>query len=168
MDKVEVISKELIKPSSPAPFHLRNFKLSLLDQLAPPVYIPILASSFTPAKTVIIPSKATKIKDDYTIDCNDEGVEIFHGRVKIQPSKFFKKPHVEVLDKLFPGDLLCSTRSGAEDMPLAIQVNSFECGRVPIGLGLSHKIADGAAMVEFISKWAATARGTNEEAMDVT
>ncbi|RWR73656.1 vinorine synthase [Cinnamomum micranthum f. kanehirae] len=187
MEKVEVISKEMIKPSSPTPLHLRSFKLSLLDQLAPPIYIPIiffytgkdgdnlLQSYQVPQKLKASLSKtlaifyplAGRIKDDDTIDCNDEGVEIFDARVKIQLSEFLKKPHVEVLDQLVPGDLLC-TRSGAEDVPLAIQVNSFECGGAAIGVRLSHKIADGAAMVVFISKWAATARGTNEEAMDAT
>ncbi|XXG48337.1 hypothetical protein AAC387_Pa02g2817 [Persea americana] len=187
MDKVEVISKELIKPSSPTPPHLRSFKLSLLDQLAPPIYIPMiffytgkdgdnLQQSYQAAKKLkaslsktlaIFYPLAGRIKDDDTIDCNDEGAEILDARVKIQLFEFLKKPHVEVLDQLVPGDILC-TRSGAEDVPLAIQVNSFECGGVAIGVLLSHKIVDAAAMVEFISKWAATARGTNEEAKDVT
>ncbi|KAJ8645025.1 hypothetical protein MRB53_006773 [Persea americana] len=187
MEKVEVISKELIKPSSPTPPHLRSFKLSLLDQLAPPIYIPMiffytgkdgdnLQQSYQVAKSLkaslsktlaIFYPLAGRIKDDDTIDCNDEGAEILDARVKIQLFEFLKKPHVEVLDQLVPGDILC-TRSGAEDVPLAIQVNSFECGGVAIGVLLSHKIVDAAAMVEFISKWAATARGTNEEAKDVT
>ncbi|RWR73657.1 vinorine synthase-like protein [Cinnamomum micranthum f. kanehirae] len=177
----------MIKPSSPTPLHLRSFKLSLIDQLASPVYIPILffytgkdgdnllQSYQVPQKLKASLSKtlaifyplAGRIKDDDTIDCNDEGVEIFDARVKIQLSEFLKKPHMEILDQLVPGDSLC-TKSGAKDVPLAIQVNSFECGGVAIGVRLSHKIADGAAMVEFISKWAATARGTNEEAMDAT
>ncbi|XXG48335.1 hypothetical protein AAC387_Pa02g2815 [Persea americana] len=179
MEKVEVISKELIKPSSPTPPHLRSFKLSLLDQLAPPIYISMiffytgkdgdnLQQSYQVAKKLkaslsktlaIFYPLAGRIKDDDTIDCNDEGAEIFDARVKIQLFEFLKKPPVEVLDQLVPGDILC-TRSGAEDVPLAIQVNSFECGGVAIGVPLSHKIVDAAAMVEFISKWAATARGT--------
>ncbi|KAF9588560.1 hypothetical protein IFM89_013412 [Coptis chinensis] len=39
---VEVISKETIKPSSPTLFHLRTFKLSLIDQYAFPVYVPLV------------------------------------------------------------------------------------------------------------------------------
>ena len=34
---VEVISKEIIKPSSPTPDHLNHYKLSFNDQLSPPV-----------------------------------------------------------------------------------------------------------------------------------
>ncbi|ONI30186.1 hypothetical protein PRUPE_1G235900 [Prunus persica] len=40
--EVEVISKEIIKPSSPTPDHLRYLQLSFLDQLAPPVYNPFV------------------------------------------------------------------------------------------------------------------------------
>ncbi|XXG48338.1 hypothetical protein AAC387_Pa02g2818 [Persea americana] len=67
---------------------------------------------------------AGRIKEDDTIDCNVEGAEILAARVKIQLFEFLQKSHVEVLDQLVPGDILC-TRSGAEDVPLAIQVNSF-------------------------------------------
>ncbi|RWR74325.1 vinorine synthase [Cinnamomum micranthum f. kanehirae] len=185
MVKVEVISKERIKPSSPTPLHLRSFNLSLLDQLAPRFYIPLLLfytakdsnhllqtnqvaqklrTSLSKTLAIFYPL-AGRLKDDDTIDCNDQGVEVFHARVDEHLSEFLKKPHMEVLDQLVPGESFC-TRSGA-DVPLAIQVNSFECGGVAIGVRLSHKIADGTAMAEFISKWAATARATNE-AMDTT
>lgn len=40
--KVQIISKEAIKPSTSTPPHLKTYKLSLFDQLAPPVYIPII------------------------------------------------------------------------------------------------------------------------------
>ena len=39
---VEIISKEIIKPSSPTPHHLRKFKLSFLDQLPPLFHFPII------------------------------------------------------------------------------------------------------------------------------
>lgn len=42
MMKVEIISKENIKPFSPTPHHLKNFKLSLLDQLIPAPFVPML------------------------------------------------------------------------------------------------------------------------------
>ena len=39
---VEIINKQTIKPSSPTPIHLKNYELSLLDQLAPVCYGPLL------------------------------------------------------------------------------------------------------------------------------
>lgn len=40
--QLRIISKEVIKPSSPTPHHLKTHKLSLLDQLAPDIYLPIV------------------------------------------------------------------------------------------------------------------------------
>ncbi|KAK9934471.1 hypothetical protein M0R45_021614 [Rubus argutus] len=40
--EVEVISKEIIKPSSPTPEHLRHYQFSFLDQTSPLVYNPLL------------------------------------------------------------------------------------------------------------------------------
>ncbi|KAI3936678.1 hypothetical protein MKX01_034107 [Papaver californicum] len=40
--KVEVVSREIIKPSYPTPHHLKSFKLSLLDQLSPPFHVPFI------------------------------------------------------------------------------------------------------------------------------
>ncbi|XP_047940528.1 stemmadenine O-acetyltransferase-like [Salvia hispanica] len=37
-----IISDEMIKPSSPTPIHLRNLKLSVLDQISPPIYVPLI------------------------------------------------------------------------------------------------------------------------------
>lgn len=40
--KVDVISREIVKPSHPTPSHLKTHKLSFLDQFALRVYIPLL------------------------------------------------------------------------------------------------------------------------------
>ncbi|WRX18884.1 hypothetical protein QQP08_011371, partial [Theobroma cacao] len=42
MMNIQIVSKETIKPSIPRPHHLRNLKVSFLDQLAHPIYIPIV------------------------------------------------------------------------------------------------------------------------------
>ena len=39
---VEVIYNETIKPSSPTPHYLRHYKLSFLDQISPPVFMPLV------------------------------------------------------------------------------------------------------------------------------
>ncbi|KAE8123970.1 hypothetical protein FH972_018883 [Carpinus fangiana] len=59
MMNVEIISKEIIKPSSPTPHHLRTHKLSFLDQFPPTTYIPIILflSPIMPMTTLIIMSK---------------------------------------------------------------------------------------------------------------
>ncbi|KAK6140381.1 hypothetical protein DH2020_025876 [Rehmannia glutinosa] len=97
---VKIISTELIKPSSPTPNHLRSLKLSLLDQLAPPVYISLiffyeanelkglidgntdhaqicqhLKQSLSNTLTLFYPLAGKIDPDNFTIDCNDNGVE---------------------------------------------------------------------------------------------
>ena len=47
------------------------------------------------------------------------------------------------------------------DSPAAMQVTSFNCGGIVIGLELSHKVADGASFFSFINNRAATARGAS-------
>ncbi|KAF9612619.1 hypothetical protein IFM89_002215 [Coptis chinensis] len=74
--KVEVISKAAIKPSSPTPPHLRNFKLSLVDQ----------------------------INGNEVINCTDEGVNFFEARVHCELSHVLNHPIAEELDKLLPRD----------------------------------------------------------------
>ena len=39
---VDIISTEITKPSSPAIHHLKPFKLSVLDQLSPTTYAPLI------------------------------------------------------------------------------------------------------------------------------
>ena len=57
--EINIISTENIKPSSPTPDHLRSFKVSLLDQLAPHFYVPLVlfysADEFR-SKSVLNPS----------------------------------------------------------------------------------------------------------------
>ncbi|KAL3620092.1 hypothetical protein CASFOL_035004 [Castilleja foliolosa] len=98
---VEVVSQETIKPSSPTPQHLRKLKLSYLDQLIGLVYIPLiffyqadgeainkgshvqisqrLKKSLSHTLTSFYPL-AGRIQDNFTIDCNDAGVEFIDAR----------------------------------------------------------------------------------------
>ncbi|KAL4305626.1 hypothetical protein HN51_039591 [Arachis hypogaea] len=88
--KVEIISREDIRPSSPTPSHLRTFKHSLLDQFVPFPHARIILfyttsqnlsefskrlelfkQSLSEILTQFYPF-AGKIKDDLSIDCNDE------------------------------------------------------------------------------------------------
>ncbi|XP_025644703.1 epi-neemfruitin B 7-O-acetyltransferse L7AT isoform X2 [Arachis hypogaea] len=127
--KVEIISRENIRPSSPTPSHLRTFKHSLLDQLVPVPYaivilfysshnlsefpkrLELLKQSLSKTLTQFYPLSG-KIKDDLSIDCNDEGTHVAN-----------------------------------------IQVNVFDCGGIAIGFCISHKIIDGDSMNTFLKMW---------------
>lgn len=96
--KVEIMSKETIKPSSPTPPHLRNFKLSLLDQLAaqvngcsinfyrsnnnhqsPSQTSENLKKSLSETLTLFYPF-AGRLVDNLIIDCNDNGALYFKNQ----------------------------------------------------------------------------------------
>ncbi|KAI3925144.1 hypothetical protein MKW98_009794 [Papaver atlanticum] len=169
--KVQVISKEIIKPSTPTPPHLRNFKLSLLDQLLPPFYIPIvifypandghndqtsnaniLKKSLPETLTRFYPI-AGRMRDNISIDCNDEGVDYIEAKVNAVMSDFMS---VDVVHRLHPSYITVDVV--AKEAQLAVQVNLFACGGIAISICLSHKIADGCTVLTFINSWAATAR----------
>lgn len=102
---VQIVSEENIVPSSPTPDHLRVFKLSVLDQIQVKIYVPLLlffhnnqtsnlsSVNFDRSKllkwtlsqtlTEFYPL-AGKVKDDFHIDCNDEGVHYIETIVKGQ------------------------------------------------------------------------------------
>ncbi|KAI3913874.1 hypothetical protein MKW92_051659 [Papaver armeniacum] len=102
--KIEVVSRESIRPSSPTPSHLNTYSLSLLDQLCPPIYVPlllyyskldcntgdeesssryrcdVLKKSLAETLTKYYPL-AGRIKDGASVECNDLGVDFIETRV---------------------------------------------------------------------------------------
>ncbi|BBG93920.1 HXXXD-type acyl-transferase family protein [Prunus dulcis] len=55
--KIEIVSKDNCKPSIPTPHHLKSYRLSLLDQISPIFYVPV----------VLFYSAPEDIDDDMTI-----------------------------------------------------------------------------------------------------
>ncbi|XP_030440355.1 vinorine synthase-like [Syzygium oleosum] len=148
--KVEVVSTDTIKPSSPTPPHLRNFKFCLLDQLAPPFYVPIvlfysapddkaapnpalvtgyLKTSLTQALSLFYPL-GRRVKGNAGVDCNDEGALFLEAK-----DHFGASTNIE------------------EQVIVGVQANFFDCGGIGIGICISHKIADGSAVTAFLNTW---------------
>ncbi|XVF02657.1 hypothetical protein REPUB_Repub04eG0193300 [Reevesia pubescens] len=172
--EVEVISKEIIKPSSPTPDRLRSYQLSFLDQLTPPVYnlkvifymevcdteankintSDKLKQSISNALTYFYPLAGRIMENQLFVDCNDDGVPFVEARVKCQLSDFIKNPLPCELNKLLPFHV-----HGAKEVPLGIQFNIFECGGIGIGVCISHKIGDALSFFTFVNMWSAIARG---------
>ncbi|PON71594.1 Transferase [Trema orientale] len=184
--KVQVISKEIIKPSSPTPDHLRRYQLSFLDQISPRAYSPFiyyyalndsenksndnildisdkLKKSLSKALSLFYPL-AGRFTDDYFVECNDDGVPYFQALVlKRQLSDVLKNPiPVELNDLLpFPIDELAR-------LPLGIQLNVFSCGGIAIGVCFSHRIADALSCLEFTRSWMTIARGEESKVVPPT
>ncbi|PRQ40045.1 putative vinorine synthase [Rosa chinensis] len=174
--EVEVISKEIITPSSPTPAHFRHYQLSSFDQLAPPVYNPLvlfyefndktvpniteisshLKKSLAEVLTVFYPLAGRIKHDDWLVDCNDEGIPYLEAHVNCKLSDFLKNPIPDQLSKFMPFEL--DDHIGKE-LVLGVQLSIFECGGFAIGQCISHRLADGSSYFMFSKTWAAIAHG---------
>ncbi|XP_035550998.1 vinorine synthase-like [Juglans regia] len=183
--EVEIISKEKVKPSSPTPYHRRYFKLSFLDQFAPPFYTstiffyhsnypgqkyfnPLersswLKKSLAETLTRFYPLAGKLNFEDVSVDCNDEGVNYIQARVACKLSQVVDKADGKALLPLLPFDAHKDCTGPGETVLLAIQYSIFECGGVAIGVIDSHKIADGTSLATLINAWASTSRGASHE-----
>nr|XP_027103215.1 vinorine synthase-like [Coffea arabica] len=182
---LEILSKEMIKPSSPTPHHLRNLQLSLLDQIVPSAYIPliffynanqlqssnkdhpkiaqILKQSLSNVLTQFYPLAGGLTSEISSVDCNDSGALFVEAQVHTTLSEVTEKPIMEELKQFVP---LESNSRNAMDKPktvvLAVQITFFDCGGIAVGVQISHKIADGTSLVTFLNSWAASCRGDDE------
>ncbi|KAA8529712.1 hypothetical protein F0562_034188 [Nyssa sinensis] len=172
--EVEVITIETIKPSSPTTHHLRNYQLSFLDQISPPVFMPLvlfypldhgetklsnvdksnqLKTSLAEALTRFYPL-AGRVIGNLSINCNDDGVPFIEARANCQLSEVLCNPIPGELNKFIPYEL-----DDVRDLLMVIQVTFFDCGGMAVSLGISHKVADALSFFMFLNSWAATARG---------
>lgn len=185
--EIEIISAENIGPACPTPHHLKIYKLSALDQIFQPFYVPLilfylndpntslndviftrakhLKQSLSETLTCFYPF-AGRIKDeDLYVHCNDEGVYYAKARVHYQLSKLLGQPDDLLMNRLVPRhpDTMEST-SGK--YVFAIQVNIFDCGGIGISTSTSHKVIDGNTYYTFFKAWAAKAQGSSSVVID--
>ncbi|XVF85145.1 hypothetical protein PTKIN_Ptkin17bG0094700 [Pterospermum kingtungense] len=174
---VEVISKEIVKPSSPTPDGFRRYQLSSLDQLTLQIYNPFvffypdmcdtednkiktsdqLKKSIARALTYFYPLAGRIMENKQFVDCNDEGIPFVEARVKCPLSDVTSNPVPCEINKLLPFKI-----NEAGEFPLGIQFNIFECGGIGIGVCMSHVIGDALSLLTFVNMWAAISRGENK------
>ncbi|XP_051116849.1 stemmadenine O-acetyltransferase-like [Andrographis paniculata] len=177
-NRVEIISKETILPSSPAEPHIRELKLSFLDQIAVPIYTPIiyfytddqsdqfcptdillrLKKSLSDALTIFYPI-AGRIRDgNRFIDCNDNGAEFIEAMVHRKLADIIENCDMDELREYLPVQPQDHPHQG-EATVLLVQANLFDCGGIAMAVCLSHKVADGNSLSKFVQAWAAISRG---------
>ncbi|XP_052184740.1 stemmadenine O-acetyltransferase-like [Diospyros lotus] len=172
--EVEIISRETIKPSSPTPNHLRHYQLSFLDQISPPVHMPIilffhsnvaapslhhsthLKLSLSHILTRFYPL-AGRLSGNASIVCTDEGVSFVEATTKSPLSEVAENPVPGEYNKLLPHEL----DDGGETL-MSVQVTYFSCGGMAVATCFSHKVADALSMVLFLTNWAAASRGETD------
>ena len=171
---VDIISREIIRPSSLPIHHLKPFKLSLLDQFTPTTYVLLLilfySNSPQTSSTDHLKNSLSKtlnsfypfsrrMKDNLFIDYYDEGIPYNEARFHCCLSDFLQHPKMESLSHFLPCCPCSKEPKPMEVAQLAVQVNIFDCGGIGIGLCASHKITDGITLSAFLNTWAVIAGG---------
>ncbi|KAK9233158.1 hypothetical protein WN943_023407 [Citrus x changshan-huyou] len=187
--EVEIISRESIKPSSPTPHDLKSHKLCLLDQFRSNIYVPRalyyplnqddlsstididhivskrlqkLKQSLSEALVRFYPL-AGKLTNNFSVDCNDEGVYFVEAAAKIHLNEFLIQPDHNLIYKFFPVDGNEQRGQIAGAHVAKVQVTSFACGGLVICACISHAFGDGTSFSSFMKAWAATARNKTSE-----
>ncbi|KAK9725473.1 hypothetical protein RND81_05G146000 [Saponaria officinalis] len=179
--QVNVLSNDMVKPSTPTPNHLKTFDISYVDQILPlvppflstglvfytappptqpPLDITRLKSSLSKTLSRFYPL-AGRIKQS-TIDCNDEGLPFIETNVNCSLSSFLSLPNrLDFMPKFLPPreslGIVGNLGTVTELAHLAIQVNVFTCGGLAIGWYDIHKIMDGSSSATFFKHWTALA-----------
>ncbi|KAK3200736.1 hypothetical protein Dsin_024151 [Dipteronia sinensis] len=167
---VEVISREIIKPSTTLPQD--HYKFSHIDKMNPGWHIPLIYFYSVVDQKLISKNEISNhlktslsqvlsnyyplvgnVKENF-IDCKNGGVLVLDAQVNCLLSEFLQNPNPDkFVNKFLPEDV--------NDFVLAIQLNFFNCGGIAIGVCVSHKVADASSMITFIKNWAVTAHGGN-------
>ncbi|KAM7271527.1 hypothetical protein ACFE04_030741 [Oxalis oulophora] len=180
--KVEIVSREIIRPSSPTPPNLKTYHLSFFDQIAPNFYVSIilfypftknndlyheeinqksklLKSSLSKILTRFYPF-AGRLNENVSIECCDEGAIFIEARVHGSMTLVLEEIDYSIRKKFRlsgndPGDM--ETRNHL----LQVQANFFDCGGLAISVSMSHKLADASTMSTFIKAWSAITLNPN-------
>ncbi|XP_028773091.1 vinorine synthase-like [Neltuma alba] len=189
--KAEIVSQTTIKPSSPTASHLQHSKVSLLDQLAPPFYVPIvlfyspidhdftkisdrLMASLSQVLTLYYPfcGRLKGNKSDAYVDCKDEGVLYLEARTSLRLSDFLQSnnhnPQPNEIKAFLPLDPYNPKPKNNEEYPfiMEVRVTEFSCGSVGIGVCISHKVCDGATIASFLQAWSENAVADGNDVSD--
>ncbi|XP_061999441.1 stemmadenine O-acetyltransferase-like [Rosa rugosa] len=183
--ELSIISRDTIKPSldSSSLKHVSPFKLSLVDQLTPATYMPLilfypmvpisdpkssfnlletltrLKSSLSETLTLYYPFSG-RAKNNLYIHDFDTGIPFLEARVNCRMLDFLKLQETELLNRFVPFQPICKETDDESLLPMiAFQVNVFACGGTAIGGSASHKLCDGLAVNSILESWAAIFRG---------
>ncbi|XP_047937757.1 pelargonidin 3-O-(6-caffeoylglucoside) 5-O-(6-O-malonylglucoside) 4'''-malonyltransferase-like [Salvia hispanica] len=157
--KINIVRRNFIKPSTPTPQNLKNYKLSFIDELSPPSNFGVVLfyqskPTTKPANVLLeeslsgilprfYPLAGRYIDEDFSVDCVDQGAEFVEAVAE--------GDDVEV-DDLLPrrGDQF----TGPTDPLLSVQVTELvKCGTLAVGVSVSHKVFDASSIGTFIAAW---------------
>ncbi|XP_073020718.1 pelargonidin 3-O-(6-caffeoylglucoside) 5-O-(6-O-malonylglucoside) 4'''-malonyltransferase-like [Primulina eburnea] len=170
--KMEILSRRFIKPCNPTPQNLKSYKISLLDEMSPSMNVAVIMFYYRPGNLQLLEESLGRIlvkfyplagrymKQNQTVDCNDEGADFVEAQADCGLHDFIKVDADcgRLLHDLLPCEL--GAVDQISDPLLSIQVTKFKCGGLSIGVCVSHRVFDASSLSTFIAAWAADT-GTN-------
>ncbi|CAN1339484.1 Vinorine synthase [Linum perenne] len=159
---VRIISKELVKPSSPESIQTKPpHKLCLFDQLTPVTFSPLILFYSTPPPTFSI--NHLKLSLSQTLDIYypfsgrtssanlfvnnfNEGIPFTLARTHSRLSHFLKHNDPELLNLLLPRQPFQRENTKLDLPVLELQLSVFSCGGIAFGWAASHKLVDGSTI----------------------
>ncbi|KAK1427723.1 hypothetical protein QVD17_16416 [Tagetes erecta] len=165
---------KFIKPSTPTPPNLKHYKIGFLDELAPLADVPIvlfftknnnhdatfavqLEKSLEKTLVQLYPLAGRYVETSQTIECNDEGVEFIQAKVNIKLEDILlQEANVKSVHEFIP------FKTKTCNIVLRVQLTTFECGGVALGVSAMHKLVDASTLCTFLNEWAAMNRGESE------
>ncbi|KAM0035203.1 putative vinorine synthase [Helianthus debilis subsp. tardiflorus] len=165
---------KFIKPSIPTPSNLKHYKIGFIDELAPFMDVAIvlfftkntnhnskfgdqLEKSLEKTLTRLYPLAGRFVEESQTIDCNDEGVEFIQAKVNIKLEDILGlEVNARSIKELLP------LKTIPHDNVLTIQLTTFECGGVALGVSATHKVVDASTLCTFVNEWAAMNHEEND------
>ncbi|GFP85227.1 pelargonidin 3-o-(6-caffeoylglucoside) 5-o-(6-o-malonylglucoside) 4'''-malonyltransferase [Phtheirospermum japonicum] len=167
--KVNIISRKLVKPCTPTPPNLNKYKISLRDELSPPININVILfypPNPNPKQTILsqlqeslakilpqfYPLAGRYIQKDHLVDCNDEGAEFVEAEATdIELIDLIAKSKDDQLNDLLSRQIYDVDKS--TDPLLSIQITNLKSGELAIGISVSHRIFDASSLGTFIAAW---------------
>jgi shikimate O-hydroxycinnamoyltransferase len=89
------------------------------------------------------------------LSLNDEGVHYVEAKATCKLSEFLEDPNPAEHNKFLPYEL-----DAVNELALAVQLTTFDCGGIVIGVVFAHKVLDASSFFLFLNSWAAIARGS--------
>ncbi|KAK1414284.1 hypothetical protein QVD17_30028 [Tagetes erecta] len=174
-----IISREIIKPSSPTPSHLRTYNLSQLDLYTPCIYTPLILFYPNNKSYNLTPNdKAQEMKKALShtltqyypfagrlltptspyVDCNDEGVVFVEAKHDSPLDKFQNMSEEDDAVGQFFADGMVWQNAPHSTSLVGVQLNHFACGGMAVAVSILHRICDASTISSYVSHWASVAR----------
>ncbi|CAL1374197.1 unnamed protein product [Linum trigynum] len=183
--EVRMISRELVRPSSPEIIRTKPpQKLCLFDQLTPLTFSPLiifyhnphchnpniaaaattsfihrLKSSLAETLNIYYPFSGRTNPGNLVVDRFEEGVPFLHAQSDCRLSDFLKSRQPDLLNRLLPRPPYHKEPADVDAPLLEIQVSVFTCGGIALGWAASHKLIDGFTMRSLIHVYSSISLG---------